>query len=62
MTLAAISCRHLPPFTAQDYRLGAPVIVLTLFSLGILCLDLLLPARLKQFSAIPALVALGVAA
>jgi NADH-quinone oxidoreductase subunit N len=51
-----------PPFTAQDYRLGAPVIVLTLFSLGILCLDLLLPSRLKQFSAIPALLGLGVAA
>ena len=51
-----------PPLTAQDYRLGAPVIVLTLFSLGILCVDLLLPSRLKQVSAIPALLGLGVAA
>ena len=62
MTLAPFSITSFPPFTAQDYRLGAPVIVLTLFSLGILCLDLFLPARLKQLSAIPALLGLGVAA
>jgi NADH-quinone oxidoreductase subunit N len=62
MTVAAMMITSFTPFTAQDYRLGAPVIVLTLFSLGILCLDLLLPARLKQVSAIPALIGLGVAA
>ena len=46
----------------MDYRLGGPVIVLTLFSLGILCLDLFLPARHKQYSSIPALLGLLVAA
>ena len=50
------------PFTAADYRLGAPLIVLTLFSLGILCLDLFLPARHKHYCSIPALLGLGVAA
>jgi NADH-quinone oxidoreductase subunit N len=62
MTLAAFMITSFPQFTAQDYRLGMPVIVLTLFSLGILCLDLLLPAKLKQLSAIPALAGLAVAA
>jgi NADH-quinone oxidoreductase subunit N len=50
------------PFTAMDYRLGGPVIVLTIFSLGILCLDLLLPAAKKQYSAAPALAGLAAAA
>ncbi len=61
MTLVAMMMPSFPPFTAMDYRLGAPVIVLTLFSLGILCLDLFLPARHKQYSSIPALVGLAVA-
>jgi len=50
------------PFTALDYRLGAPIIVLTMFALSILCFDLMLPARMKQYSAIPALLGLGLAA
>jgi NADH-quinone oxidoreductase subunit N len=50
------------PFTALDYRLGAPIIVLTLFSLGILCFDLVLPAWQKQYSSVPALIGLAVAA
>jgi NADH-quinone oxidoreductase subunit N len=62
MTLVAMMMTSFAPFTAMDYRLGAPVIVLTLFSLGILCLDLVLPARHKQYSSIPALVGLGAAA
>jgi NADH-quinone oxidoreductase subunit N len=62
MIAAAISLPSFPTFTALDYRLGAPIIVLTVFSLGILCMDLLLPARLKQYSAIPALLGLAVAA
>jgi NADH-quinone oxidoreductase subunit N len=49
------------PFTAMDYRLGAPIIVLTIFALGILCVDLLLPGRLKQIASIPALVGLAAA-
>ncbi|MGA3125950.1 MAG: NADH-quinone oxidoreductase subunit N [Candidatus Korobacteraceae bacterium] len=60
---------NLPPalpifarFTALDYRLGAPLMVLTLFALIILCLDLVLPAARKQYSAIPALLGLAVAA
>ncbi len=62
MTALAMIVPTSSPFTALDYRLGAPVIVLTVFSLGILCLDLVLPARHKQYNAIPALVALALAA
>ncbi len=58
MTMVAIMMPSFAPFTAMDYRLGAPIIVLTLFSLGILCLDLFLPARHKQYSSIPALAGL----
>src|SRR6266540_3642563 len=62
MTLAAATLPSFPPFTAQDYRLGAPVIVLTLFSVGILCFDLAVPTRLKQLNALPTLVGLAAAA
>ena len=62
LTLAAQMLPTFPPFSAQDYRLGAPVIVLTIFSVGILCFDLLLPARLKQLNALPTLIGLGAAA
>jgi NADH-quinone oxidoreductase subunit N len=62
MTVAAMILPTFAPFTALDYRLGGPVIVLTLFSLGILCFDLVLPSRMKQYNAIPALVGLGAAA
>ena len=61
MTLLAMPLQSFPQFTTMDYRLGAPMIVLTLFSLGILCLDLFLPAQLKQYSSVPALLGLLVA-
>jgi NADH-quinone oxidoreductase subunit N len=50
------------PFTAMDYRVAGPIIVLAIFSLLILCVDLLLPARLKQWSSVPALAGLAAAA
>jgi NADH-quinone oxidoreductase subunit N len=62
MTLAAMILPSFPPFTAMDYRLGGPIFVLTVFSLGILCVDLLLPAARKQYSAWPALAGLALAA
>jgi NADH-quinone oxidoreductase subunit N len=62
MILAAMMLPSFSPFTALDYRLGMPIIVLTVFSLGILCFDLLLPAWQKHYSAIPALIGLAVAA
>ena len=55
MTPVAISALAFAPLNAQDYHLGAPVIVLTIFSLGILCFDLFLPAGKKQYSSIVAL-------
>ena len=61
MMLAAMISNSLP-FTAMDYRLGGPVILLTIFSLGILCFDLLLPAAKKHYSAAPALAGLAAAA
>lgn len=48
-------------FTGMDYRLAAPMILLTLFALGILCLDLFLSPAHKHFSSIPALAGLFVA-
>lgn len=62
MALAALILPSFAPFSALDYRLGAPIIVLTVFSLGILCFDLVLPPWQKQYSAIPALIGLAVAA
>jgi NADH-quinone oxidoreductase subunit N len=62
MIVAAMLMTSFTPFTALDYRLGAPIIVLTAFALGILCIDLMLPARLKQYSAVPALLGLAAAA
>ncbi|MDR3763440.1 MAG: NADH-quinone oxidoreductase subunit N [Acidobacteriota bacterium] len=58
MALAAMFMMVPSPFGAVDYRAGAPMILLTLFALGILCVDLFLPASRKQYSAAPALLGL----
>lgn len=62
MALAAMFMMVPSPFGGLDYRAGAPMILLTLFALGILCLDLFLPAARKQYSAVPALLGLAAAA
>ncbi|HVP63888.1 MAG TPA: NADH-quinone oxidoreductase subunit N [candidate division Zixibacteria bacterium] len=62
MIPVAISALAFAPLSAQDYHLGAPVILLTIFSLGILCFDLFLPASKKQYSAAVALGGLVAAA
>jgi len=49
-------------FTAIDYELLKPVILLVLFGIGVLLTDLLLEARHKYFNAITALVGVGFAA
>jgi len=43
-------------FGRVDYLMALPVILLTLFALGILLLDLLLPAQWKRVNALTALV------
>ena len=43
-------------FTAIDYLLSLPVILLTLFALGILLIDLMIPAEWKWMNAVTALV------
>jgi NADH-quinone oxidoreductase subunit N len=43
-------------FGRVDYLMGLPIILLTLFALGILLLDLLLPAQWKRVNALTALV------
>lgn len=62
MTLLAVNLPTFEAFTRLDYLLAGPIIVLTLFALAILCLDLVLPAAEKHYSAIPALTGLAVAA
>jgi NADH-quinone oxidoreductase subunit N len=42
-------------FTAFDYTLALPMVLLTLFGLGILLIDLMLPAEWKRLNAITAL-------
>ncbi len=49
-------------FTATDYALSLPMILLSLFGLGILIIDLMLPAEWKRWNAITALLGLGFAA
>ena len=49
-------------FTGNDYALSLPMILLTLFALGILVIDLILPKEWKRVNAITALVGLGFAA
>src|SRR5512140_3865462 len=49
-------------FTATDYALSLPIILLSLFGLGVLVIDLLLDAEWKQWNAVTALIGLGFAA
>ena len=43
-------------FTGTDYLLGLPIILLTLFALGILLIDLMLPPEWKWANAVTAFV------
>src|SRR5271166_4739698 len=49
-------------FTSNDYLLSLPMLLLTLFALGILLIDLFLPKQWKQVNAIIALVGLAFSA
>jgi len=49
-------------FSATDYLLALPMLLLSLFALGILMIDLLLPKKMKQVNAWVALIGLGFAA
>src|SRR5437867_6973284 len=43
-------------FTLSDYSISLPVILLTLFALGILLMDLIIPAEWKWFNALTAFI------
>jgi len=43
-------------FTLSDYSMSLPVILLTLFALGILLMDLIIPAEWKWFNAVTAFI------
>ena len=49
-------------FSTADYLLALPMVMLTLFALGILLIDLFLPARLKRINAVLALVGIAFSA
>jgi NADH-quinone oxidoreductase subunit N len=49
-------------FSPTDYLMALPITLLTLFALGILLIDLMLPAEQKWVNAVTALVGLGFAA
>ncbi len=49
-------------FSSSDYLLSLPIVLLTLFALGILLIDLILPAEWKRFNAVIALIGLGFSA
>ncbi len=49
-------------FTATDYLLSLPIILLTLFALGILLIDLLVPPEWKQLNAVTALIGVAFSA
>src|SRR4051794_34819466 len=49
-------------FTGTDYALSLPIILVSLFGLGVLMIDLLLDDDWKQWNAITALIGLGFAA
>ncbi len=49
-------------FSATDYLLALPMLLLTLFALGILIIDLLLPPKWKRVNAITALIGLAFSA
>lgn len=46
----------LPQFTASDYLLALPILLLTLFALGILLIDLMIPPETKWANAVTALI------
>ncbi len=46
-------------FTGTDYALSLPMILLSLFGLGVLIIDLMLPAEWKSWNAITALIGIG---
>ncbi len=62
MNVAAMLLASMGPFSAQDYRLAAPMMVLSVFALLILCCDLLLPPARKHYNALTALAGLAVTA
>ncbi len=49
-------------FSGTDYALSLPIILLSLFGLGVLIIDLLLDAEWKRWNAVTALIGLGFAA
>src|SRR5689334_6477767 len=49
-------------FSTADYLLSLPMLLLTLFALGILLIDLFLPKQQKRLNAILALIGLGFSA
>src|SRR5579863_5660162 len=49
-------------FSTADYLLALPMVMLTLFALGILLIDLFLPARMKRINAVLALVGIAFSA
>ena len=49
-------------FSSSDYLLSLPIVLLTLFALGILLIDLILPAEWKRLNAVAALIGLGFSA
>ena len=49
-------------FSRADYVLALPMVLLTLFALGILLIDLLLPKEWKRLNAITALIGLAFSA
>lgn len=49
-------------FLSTDYLLALPMLLLTLFALGILMIDLLLPKQWKRVNAITALIGIGFSA
>jgi len=52
----------LSPFSTTDYLLALPITLLTLFALGILLIDLMLPKEQKWANAVTALIGIGFSA
>ncbi|MBZ5645896.1 MAG: NADH-quinone oxidoreductase subunit N [Acidobacteriia bacterium] len=48
-------------FASSDYTLALPILLLTMFALGILLIDLMLPAEWKRLNAVTALIGLAFA-
>ena len=49
-------------FSSNDYLLALPMLLLTVFALGILMIDLMLPKQWKQVNAITALIGIAFSA